>query len=160
MRISVIAVGTRMPDWIEAGVSEYKKRLPTEINFEIREIALAPRSKKKGDKNADVARAIQQEGAAMLAAIAARDIVIALDVLGKSVSTENLAMILRDWQMHGDNISLLVGGPDGLADECLVRAEQRWSLSALTLPHPLVRVLLAEQIYRAWTINHNHPYHR
>jgi len=155
MRISLIAVGTRMPDWVEAGVSEYRKRLPAEINFEIREIALAKRG-----KNADVARATQQEGAAMLAAIAARDTVIALDVLGKSVSTENLATALRDWQMHGDNISLLVGGPDGLASECLARAEQRWSLSALTLPHPLVRVVLAEQIYRAWTINNNHPYHR
>ncbi|HSB97019.1 MAG TPA: 23S rRNA (pseudouridine(1915)-N(3))-methyltransferase RlmH [Spongiibacteraceae bacterium] len=155
MRISVIAVGTRMPDWVEAGVSEYRKRLPTEINFEIREIALAKRG-----KNADVARATQQEGAAMLAAVAARDTVIALDVLGKSVSTESLALALRNWQMHGDNISLLVGGPDGLASECLARAEQRWSLSALTLPHPLVRVVLAEQIYRAWTINNNHPYHR
>lgn len=155
MRISLIAVGTRMPDWIEAGVAEYRKRLPSEINFEIREIALAKRG-----KNVDVARAIQQEGAAMLSVIAARDVVIALDVLGKSVSTENLASTLRNWQMHGDNISLLVGGPDGLADECLARAAQRWSLSALTLPHPLVRVLLAEQIYRAWTINNNHPYHR
>lgn len=155
MRISVIAVGTRMPDWVEAGIGEYSKRLPPEIHFEIREIALAKRG-----KNADVARAIQQEGAAMLAAITARDVVIALDVLGKSVSTENLATALRNWQMHGDNISLLVGGPDGLARECLQRAEQRWSLSALTLPHPLVRVVLAEQLYRAWTINNNHPYHR
>jgi 23S rRNA (pseudouridine1915-N3)-methyltransferase len=155
MRISVIAVGTRMPDWVEAGIGEYSKRLPAEINFEIREIALAKRG-----KNADVARAIQQEGAAMLAAITARDVVIALDVLGKTVSTENLATALRDWQMHGDNISLLIGGPDGLARECLARADQRWSLSALTLPHPLVRVVLAEQLYRAWTINNNHPYHR
>lgn len=155
MRISVIAVGTRMPDWIEAGVAEYRKRLPPEIQFEIREIALAKRA-----KNTDLARAIAQEGTAMLAAIGARDTVIALDVLGKSVSTESLAAALRDWQMRGDNISLLVGGPDGLAAECLARAGQRWSLSALTLPHPLVRVLLAEQIYRAWSINNNHPYHR
>lgn len=155
MRISVIAVGTRMPDWIEAGVAEYRKRLPPEIQFEIREIALAKRA-----KNTDLARAITQEGALMLAAIGARDTVIALDVLGKAVSTESLAAALRDWQMRGDNISLLVGGPDGLAAECLARAGQRWSLSALTLPHPLVRVLLAEQIYRAWSINNNHPYHR
>lgn len=155
MRISVIAVGTRMPDWIEAGVAEYRKRLPPEIQFEIREIALAKRA-----KNTDLARAIAQEGTAMLAAIGARDTVIALDVLGKPVSTESLAAALRDWQMRGDNISLLVGGPDGLAAECLARAGQRWSLSALTLPHPLVRVLLAEQIYRAWSINNNHPYHR
>jgi 23S rRNA (pseudouridine1915-N3)-methyltransferase len=155
MRISVIAVGTRMPDWIEAGVAEYRKRLPPEIQLEIREIALAKRA-----KNTDLARAIAQEGTAMLAAIGARDTVIALDVLGKAVSTESLAAALRDWQMRGDNISLLVGGPDGLAPECVARAGQRWSLSALTLPHPLVRVLLAEQIYRAWSINNNHPYHR
>lgn len=155
MRISIVAVGTRMPDWIEAGVAEYRKRLPPEIQLEFREIALAKRG-----KNVDVARAIQQEGAAMLAAIGARDTVIALDVLGKSVSTETLAAALRNWQMQGDNISLLIGGPDGLAAECMARAGQRWSLSALTLPHPLVRVLLAEQIYRAWSINSGHPYHR
>lgn len=155
MRISIVAVGTRMPDWIEAGVAEYRKRLPPEIQLEFREIALAKRG-----KNVDVARAIQQEGAAMLAAVGARDTVIALDVLGKSVSTETLAAALRNWQMQGDNISLLIGGPDGLAAECMARAGQRWSLSALTLPHPLVRVLLAEQIYRAWSINSGHPYHR
>jgi 23S rRNA (pseudouridine1915-N3)-methyltransferase len=155
MRISIVAVGTKMPAWIEAGVAEYRKRLPSEIQLDIREIALAQRG-----RNADLARAIQQEGAAMLAAIGARDTVIALEVLGKAVSTESLAGALRDWQMQGDNVSLLVGGPDGLAPECLARAGQRWSLSGLTLPHPLVRVLLAEQIYRAWSINNNHPYHR
>lgn len=155
MRISLIAVGTRMPAWIEAGVDEYRKRLPPELTLDIREIALAKRG-----KNADVARAIAQEGAAMLAAIPPRDAVIALEVGGRSLSTEQLAEQLRGWQMAGDNISLLVGGPDGLAAECLQRAAQRWSLSALTLPHPLVRVLLAEQLYRAWTINSHHPYHR
>lgn len=155
MRISLIAVGTRMPAWIEAGVDEYRKRLPPELTLDIREIALAKRG-----KNADVARAIAQEGAAMLAAIPTRDAVIALEVGGRSLSTPQLAEQLRGWQMAGDNISLLVGGPDGLAAECLQRATQRWSLSALTLPHPLVRVLVAEQLYRAWTINSHHPYHR
>jgi 23S rRNA (pseudouridine1915-N3)-methyltransferase len=155
MRISLIAVGTRMPDWIEAGIGEYRKRLPPELALDIREIPLAKRG-----KNADVARAIQQEGAAMLAAIPPRDQVIALEVGGRSLSTPQLAEQLGAWQMDGDNISLLVGGPDGLADECLQRAGQRWSLSALTLPHPLVRVLVAEQLYRAWAINSHHPYHR
>jgi 23S rRNA (pseudouridine1915-N3)-methyltransferase len=155
MRINLIAVGTRMPDWVEAGIVEYRKRLPPELQFEIREIALAKRG-----KNADIARALQQEGAAMLAAIAARDVVIALDVQGKSFATEQLAAQLAQWQLNGENISVLVGGPDGLAAECLQRAQQRWSLSALTLPHPLVRVLFAEQLYRAWSINNNHPYHR
>jgi 23S rRNA (pseudouridine1915-N3)-methyltransferase len=155
MRVSLIAVGTRMPAWVEAGVSEYRKRLPPELQLDIREIALAKRG-----KNADIARAMQQEGSAMLAAIAPRDVVIALDVQGKHISTEQLATRLAQWQLSGDNFSLLVGGPDGLAPECLERARERWSLSALTLPHPLVRVLIAEQLYRAWSINNNHPYHR
>ncbi|MDB6063242.1 MAG: rRNA ((1915)-N(3))-methyltransferase RlmH [Verrucomicrobiaceae bacterium] len=155
MRVSLIAVGTRMPAWVEAGVNEYRKRLPAELQLDIREIALAKRG-----KNADIARAMQQEGSAMLAAIAPRDVVIALDVLGKAISTEQLAQRIAQWQLTGDNISLLVGGPDGLARECLDKSSERWSLSALTLPHPLVRVVFAEQIYRAWSINHNHPYHR
>jgi len=155
MHIRLIAVGTRMPAWVESGIAEYRKRLPSEIQFEIREIALAQRG-----KNADIARALQQESATMLAAIPARDVVIALDVIGKSISTEQFAHELAQWQLRGDNISVLVGGPDGLAENCLQRAQQRWSLSALTLPHPLVRVLFAEQLYRAWSINNNHPYHR
>ena len=96
----------------------------------------------------------------MLAALAKDDKVIALDVQGKNWSTEQLAQNLSDWRMDGRNISLLVGGPDGLAGECLQRAESRWSLSALTLPHPLVRIILMEQLYRAWSIISNHPYHR
>jgi len=155
MHIRLIAVGTRMPAWVEGGIAEYRKRLPSEIQFDIREIALAQRG-----KNADIARALQQESAAMLAAIPVRDVVIALDVLGRSISTEQFAQELAQWQLRGDNISVLVGGPDGLAEACLQRAQQRWSLSALTLPHPLVRVLFAEQLYRAWSINSNHPYHR
>ncbi len=150
-----------MPAWVEAGVAEYRKRLPPEIQFEIREIALGQRFKKNaGGKNADIARALQQEGEAMSAAIGARDFVIALDVKGKSVSTEQFAVELSKWQQNGDPVSILVGGPDGLAAACLDRAQQRWSLSALTLPHPIVRVVFAEQLYRAWSINSNHPYHR
>lgn len=155
MLIRLIAVGTRMPAWVEAGVAEYRKRLPPEIQFEIREISLAQRG-----KNADIVRALQQEGDAMLAAIGARDFVIALDVKGKSISTEQFAVDLAKWQQNGDPVSILVGGPDGLAASCLDRAQQRWSLSALTLPHPIVRVVFAEQLYRAWSINNNHPYHR
>ena len=96
----------------------------------------------------------------MLKAIGERDQVIALEVQGKSWSTGDLAVNLQHWQGSGDNVSLLVGGPDGLAPTCLARADSRWSLSPLTLPHPLVRVLLAEQLYRAWSINAGHPYHR
>jgi 23S rRNA (pseudouridine1915-N3)-methyltransferase len=155
MRISLIAVGTRMPAWVEAGVAEYRKRLPPELSFEIREIGLAKRG-----KNSDPARAILQVGESMLAAIPARDHVVALAVDGRGHSTAQLAALLAQWQMDGSAVSLLVGGPDGLAAACLARAQERWSLSPLTLPHPLVRVLVAEQLYRAWTINNNHPYHR
>lgn len=155
MRINLIAVGTRMPAWVEAGVDEYRKRLPPELSLQIREIPLGKRG-----KNADIARAMAQEGEAMLAAIGARDRVVALEVKGKAWSTEQLAQQLAAWQMSGDDVALLVGGPDGLAPSCQARANERWSLSPLTLPHPLVRVLLAEQLYRAWSINNKHPYHR
>ena len=144
-----------MPAWVEEGGAEYRKRLPAEIQFDIKELPLPKRG-----KNTDIRRAIAQEGDAMTAAISAGDRVIALDVLGKAVSTESLAEALANWQMDGDNISILVGGPDGLSPACLALAKQKWSLSAMTLPHPLVRVLFAEQLYRAWTINNNHPYHR
>ncbi len=144
-----------MPKWVEQGVDEYCKRLPPELKLEVKEIALGKRG-----KGADIRRAIASEGQQMQAAIGDRDRVVALDVKGKPWSTEQLASNLRDWQLGGANVSLLVGGPDGLAQECLDRADQRWSLSALTLPHPLVRIVLAEQLYRAWTINNNHPYHR
>ena len=155
MRLKIIAIGTKMPDWVEAGCNEYLKRLPPELNLEIIELPLGQRG-----KSADINRAIQREGEAMLKAIGEQDHVIALDVLGKPWSTEQLAKKLQQWQLSGDNFSLLVGGPDGLAPECWKRANSKWSLSALTLPHPLVRILLVEQIYRAGTINSGHPYHR
>ncbi len=155
MRISVIAVGTRMPAWVIEGVTEYTQRLPREFNLQWREIPLAKRS-----RDSKPEQFCAREGEQILKAIPAGDRVIALDVRGKSLSTEQLARELEDWQMSGDNFSLLIGGPDGLSPECLQRADKRWSLGALTLPHPLVRVLLAEQLYRAWTITVNHPYHR
>lgn len=155
MRIRLIVVGSKMPSWVEQGVQEYQKRLPPELKLEWRELPLGKRG-----KGADVQRAITSEGQQMLAAIGKNDWVVALDVKGKPWSTEQLAEELTEWQHCGDNISLLVGGPDGLAPDCLARANKRWSLSALTLPHPLVRIVLTEQLYRAWTINNNHPYHR
>ena len=155
MRLRILAIGTKMPDWVESGCIEYLKRLPSELRVEIVELPLGQRG-----KGADIQRAIAREGEAMLKAIGERDQVIALEVTGKPWSTEDLAMKLQHWQGSGDNVSLLVGGPDGLAPGCLARANSRWSLSALTLPHPLVRIVLAEQLYRAWSINAGHPYHR
>ncbi|MDT8388740.1 MAG: 23S rRNA (pseudouridine(1915)-N(3))-methyltransferase RlmH [Thiogranum sp.] len=155
MEINLIAVGTRMPAWVEEGYREYARRMPRECSLALTEIPLAQRS-----KSTPVARAMASEGQRMLDAVGADRRVIALDVKGAGWSTEQLAAQLQAWLQDGRNLALLVGGPDGLAPACLARAEQRWSLSPLTLPHPLVRVLLAEQLYRAWTVNSGHPYHR
>lgn len=155
MRISVIAVGTRMPAWVTQAIAEYTRRLPRELNVVWTEIPLAKRGK---DAAAQQWRA--SEGEQILKAIAPGERVIALAVDGKRLCTEQLAQNLSAWRLSGDNYSLVIGGPDGLSPACLARAEQCWSLSDLTLPHPLVRVVLAEQLYRAWTITVNHPYHR
>ncbi len=155
MRIRLLAVGQKMPSWVESGYQEYCKRLPAEFQLEL--VELAPGYRGKG---ADLARAIRSEGDAMLSAMGKNEHVVALDVKGKSWSTEQLAQHADQWRMEGANVCLLVGGPDGLDPRCLEKAHQKWSLSALTLPHPLVRVVLAEQIYRAWTLLKGHPYHK
>ncbi len=155
MRISIVTVGTRMPSWVDEGVEEYSRRMPRELGLEWKALPLAQRGKSSSPEQLR-----EREGEQILKSIPAGDRVIALDVRGKSLSTPQLAEQLADWQMSGDNYSLLIGGPDGLSKACLQRAERRWSLSDLTLPHPLVRILLAEQLYRAWTITVNHPYHR
>ena len=155
MKLRMLAVGTRMPGWVETGCNEYGKRLPPELRIQVLEIPLGSRGKSQSN-----AKAIESEGQVLLKAIGQRDFVVALDVQGKTMSTKILAAKLSDWQMDGRDISLLVGGPDGLSADCLTRADMRWSLSDLTLPHSLVRIVLMEQLYRAWTINANHPYHR
>ncbi|MGD2075553.1 MAG: 23S rRNA (pseudouridine(1915)-N(3))-methyltransferase RlmH [Gammaproteobacteria bacterium] len=155
MKIRLIVVGTRMPGWVTDAYHEYARRLPRECALSLTEIPLGRRA-----RSAAVARAVEEEGRRMTAATLPDERVIALDVGGRSWSTPELAGHLQRWMQHGRDVALLVGGPDGLADSCLRRAEQRWSLSPLTLPHPLVRVLVAEQLYRAWTILSGHPYHR
>jgi 23S rRNA (pseudouridine1915-N3)-methyltransferase len=155
MKIKLLAVGTKMPSWVTQGYDEYARRMPSDMQLQLQELGLGFRG-----KSADLKRAIAKEGEQMLAAIPAQDYVIALDVLGKPWSTEQLAKQFGDWRMGGRNVTLLVGGPDGLDPACVARADQRWSLSPLTLPHPLVRVVLAEQIYRAWSLLNNHPYHK
>lgn len=155
MRIRLIAVGTKMPGWVEQGYAEYAKRLPRDCTVELVELPLGPRG-----KSSSTAIAMEREGQAMMAAIGKGDRVVALEVNGKAWSTEQLAAKLDDWRMSGANYSLLIGGPDGLAPECLALAESKWSLSALTLPHPVVRIVVIEQLYRAYSILHNHPYHK
>jgi len=155
MKIKILAIGTKMPSWVQAGVDEYIKRFPRELCVEFKEIPLGNRG-----KNADLRRAIKTECDHMLSLVEPKDHVVAMEVEGKSWSTEQFARSLSDWQMLVEDVCLLIGGPDGLNQACRERANQKWSLSPLTLPHPLVRVLLTEQLYRAWSINANHPYHR
>jgi 23S rRNA (pseudouridine1915-N3)-methyltransferase len=152
-RLRLLAVGTRMPGWVEAGFEEYRKRLPRECALELREIALARRG-------ADTARAVAEEGEALLGALAGDEIVVAMEVGGTAIDTPALAKTLGRWRDEGRRAAFLVGGPDGLAQACRARAELQWSLSRLTLPHPLVRIVLAEQLYRAWSLLAGHPYHR
>lgn len=155
MKIRLLAVGNRMPDWVERGVEEYRKRLPRDFALEIVEIAPGTRG-----KNADVARAVAQEGQRMRERLRGSERLVALEVEGQSWSTERLAREADQWRHTGSDVALLVGGPDGLDPSLSSSAQQHWSLSPLTLPHPLVRLVLAEQLYRAWTLLVGHPYHR
>jgi len=155
VRIHLIAVGTRMPAWVTEAYQEYAKRLPRECSLQLVEIPLSKRRKSQTPE-----QAADDEGRQILAALPRDSTVVAMDVLGKGWSTEALTVRLQDWLGSGRDVALLVGGPDGLSADCLARADLKWSLSALTYPHPLVRVILAEQLYRAWTINAGHPYHR
>lgn len=155
MRLRLVAVGTRMPAWVEAGFEEYRKRMPRECPLDLVEVPLAKRG-----KSGSAGQWQQEEGEGILQQIRDRDWVVALDVKGKSWSTPQLSERIGKWQMSGQDVVLMVGGPDGLSEACLHRAQERWSLSALTLPHPLVRVMLSEQLYRAWSLLQGHPYHR
>lgn len=155
MRARLISVGERMPAWVADGFAEYRKRLSRELPLELVEIALGQRGKGR-----DPARAIADEGAAVLAALPKDVHVVALDGRGKPWSSEQLAEQLAAWRMSGRDLAILIGGPDGHAADVLARADQRWSLGPLTLPHMLVRLIVAEQLYRAMSINAGHPYHR
>ncbi len=155
MKVRLLAVGTKMPDWVTKGVEEYRKRLPRDFALEIEEISPGVRG-----KNADTRRAIAQESERLKARLKGDEHLVALEVGGKTWSTEQLAREADEWRLEGRDVVLLVGGPDGLDPALSASADQRWSLSPLTLPHPLVRILLAEQLYRAWTLMVGHPYHR
>lgn len=155
IRITIVAVGKRMPEWIQTGFNEYKKRLSHEVCLELVEITPARRS-----KSSTVERHRQEEAQAILSALPEHDRIIALDETGKSQTTMKLSARLQDWIEQGENISLIIGGADGLHESIITTSSERWSLSDFTLPHALVRVILAEQLYRAWSILKNHPYHR
>ncbi|WP_447528509.1 MULTISPECIES: 23S rRNA (pseudouridine(1915)-N(3))-methyltransferase RlmH [unclassified Vreelandella] len=155
MKVRLLAVGTKMPGWVEEGVDTYRKRLPREFALEVEEIALGARG-----KNADIAKARALEGQRIREKLRGDELIVALEVNGKRITTEQLAREVGEWRMDGRDIVLLVGGPDGLEPSVSALAHKTWSLSGLTLPHPLVRVLLAEQLYRAWTLFIGHPYHR
>jgi len=155
VKIQLIAVGTKMPAWVEQGYNEYSRRFPHDMPLHLIEIPAGKRG-----KNADITRILQKEGEATLAAIPKGNRIVTLEVTGKPWDTPLLAKNMAKWQMDGRDVSLLIGGPEGLAPECIRASEQKWSLSPLTLPHPLVRVVVAESLYRAWSLNNNHPYHR
>ncbi|EKD69994.1 MAG: Ribosomal RNA large subunit methyltransferase H [uncultured bacterium] len=155
MKIRLLTITHKSPAWIQEGYEEYEKRLPAHCTLELVEIPAEKRT-----ANADVKRITDREGEKMLAAIHAQHHVIALDINGKLWSTEDLSLHLKNWQQAGRNIDLLVGGPEGLAPQCLQKAHEKWSLSPLTFPHILVKLIIAEQIYRAHTILQGHPYHR
>jgi len=177
MHIKIHAIGKNMPAWVVDACKSYAVRMPREFNLTIKEYPQSRDARKSASpetrrtKNAakragrDVSDGVdsaakKQEGGQLLGALQERDYVVALDVGGKSLSTADLANKLQQWQLAGHNVSLLIGGPDGLSRDVRNRADYCWSLSDLTLPHPLVRVILLEQLYRAHTILVNHPYHR
>ncbi|WP_111977700.1 23S rRNA (pseudouridine(1915)-N(3))-methyltransferase RlmH [Algibacillus agarilyticus] len=155
MKIQMIAVGSKMPSWVTTGFSEYQRRFPRDCSLELMEINAGKRG-----KNADITRILAKEGESTLAAIPKGNRIVTLEVTGKPWDTHDLAKQLDVWQHDGRDVSLLIGGPEGLAPKCIAASEQKWSLSPLTLPHPLVRIVVAESLYRAWSLNNNHPYHR
>lgn len=143
-----------MPHWVVAGFKEYQRRFPKDMPLELVEIPAGKRG-----KNADIKRILEQEGKMMLQACG-KNRIVTLDIPGEKWDTPALARQFARWQNDGRDVCLLVGGPEGLSPECKHLAEQSWSLSPLTMPHPLVRVVVAEALYRAWSLHNHHPYHR
>jgi len=155
MLIRLLAAGTRLPAWVGEGYAEYAVRMGPELRLELVEIPVTPRG-----RNADIPRARADEGRRMLAATDPRMHVTALDVKGRAMTTEQLARWLAARMGDGRDAALLIGGPDGIDPACMERADATWSLSPLTFPHGLVRIMVAEQLYRAQSILKGHPYHR
>jgi 23S rRNA (pseudouridine1915-N3)-methyltransferase len=155
VKINIIAIGGKMPDWVEMASQDFIKRLPAEIQINSILIPLIKRG-----KNPDIKRIVRDESRKLIAALPKNSLLVVLDVLGKPVTTRKMSSMLESWLQQGQDVSIIIGGPDGVSDELLSQAPLKLSLSELTFPHPLVRVILIEQIYRAWSILNNHPYHR
>ena len=155
MHIRLIAVGDRQPSWVDSAFENYLQRLPRQWQFRLDLIATARRSKNSSAEAAKIA-----EGHKVLAKIKASEYVVVLDESGKEFSSHEFASRLNDWQSDGRDLTFVIGGPDGISEACMDRADLRWSLSRLTLAHGLARVLFAEQLYRAWSLTTGHPYHR
>lgn len=155
MKLTLLAVGTKPPRWIAEGFESYRKRLPRHLALQLIEVPGGPTGR---NQSAREVRAL--EAKALQARMPPKTETVALEIQGKPWSTEDLAEHMRQWQMQGTGITFMIGGADGLDTELLRQARHKWSLGPLTLPHALVRVVVAEQLYRAWTIINNHPYHR
>jgi 23S rRNA (pseudouridine1915-N3)-methyltransferase len=155
MQLIIAAVGHKMPAWIESGFAEYVKRMPAECRIHLKEIKPIERS---GSKTAETAMALER--AKIEAALPKGSRIVALDERGKDLTTVQLSQLLTQWQQDGRDVSFIIGGADGLDPEFKGKADMLIRISSLTLPHGMVRVLLAEQLYRAWSITQNHPYHR
>ena len=154
MKLVVVAVGQRVPDWAATAWDAYAKRFPPELRLELKAVKTEPRASRT------LEQLLAAERERIEGAIPKGSRVVALDERGTALTTLALAGKLRDWQLQGDDVALVIGGPDGLEPAFRQRAHERIRLSDLTLPHAMVRVLLAEQLYRAWSVNANHPYHR
>ena len=154
MKLLIVAVGQRVPDWAQTAWDDYAKRFPSELKVELKAVKTEPR----GSKTLESLYAAERER--IEAAIPRGCRIVALDERGTSLSTVALAAKLQHWQLEADDVALVIGGPDGLDPAFRKQAHERIRLSDLTLPHAMVRVLLIEQLYRAWSVNANHPYHR
>lgn len=154
MLLRLIAAGTRMPNWVNEAYGDYAGRLVGEYRLELKEVALGQRG------SGSPQQAIAKEGERMQAALPPKSFIVALQVTGRSMTSEQLAKFLEARALDGRDVAFLIGGPDGIAPELDARADLRWSLSALTLPHGLARVMVAEALYRAVSIVKGHPYHR
>lgn len=159
MKIRLISIGQKMPNWVTESYQDYSKRIQSMLPVELVELPMAKRTA-KNPSPAQIAQYRQEEGERILSQLKKSQRLVCLEVTGKAISTEALAGKLTHWMQEGQDICLVIGGPDGLAKEVVSQADWKWSLSPLTLPHPLVRVIVIEQLYRAMSINHNHPYHR